>query len=233
MLGDAIRWVTGSGLDRVDRCPGSTVLPRHVVAEGTAATHGKRVHKRLELSQALPGLAPEQQLEWYPPGGHHEVQCWYDPVARTAGVDFSHKDRDYGWAPDHWVVGTVDFVHPGFMLAGRRVLLVDDLKTGAYPPSTATLQLALGATGSILGLEAGQGLPCFVSITHVPRSGTPSRTYQEFTPLHMAEAQEKLDTMYARHLLEKKRLDAGSVSVYKGSHCRYCQCKKTCPEWAP
>lgn len=224
------RWVTGSALDRAALCPASTVLPRSVVAEGSAAAHGRRVHKKLETGEPITGLSEEQRELWYPPGGEHEIQVWYDPVTRASGLDRAHKGRDYSWAPPHWIVGTVDYIHPSFRPPGLAdCVLVDDLKTGLRQ-RTDTLQLGLGAKGAV-GHYLGAKL--VVSITHVPRSGGPAtREYREIGPIDMAEIQETLDNLYALHLIEKERLACGANRVYKGSHCKYCPAKKGCPAWS-
>lgn len=227
------RWVTGSALDRAAACPASTVLPRSVVAAGTAAAHGRRIHKKLEIGEPIAGLSAEQRAEWYPPGGEHEIQVWYDPLIRTAGVDRAHKGRDYSWAPPHWIVGTLDYLHYRFeWKKDQHVVLVDDLKTGV-PPAMDTLQLGLGA----LSVSKSSDLQVVTSITHVPRTRsagepTATRTYREIGPIDMAEIQETLDNLYALHLIEKERLAVRANRVYKGSHCRYCPAKKGCPAWS-
>lgn len=226
--GAMTRWVTGSGLDRVARCPGAAVLPRSAVVEGSAAAHGKRVHAKLERGEPLPGLDPELQARWYPPGGEHEIQAWYDPITRTAGLSREHKHRDYAWAPPSWIIGTLDYIHVSHPEANG--WLADDLKTGLVLPGLDTLQLALGAT-ALAAEFSGLGS---VSLTHVPRQGTPGREYLPITALDLAEIEETFQTMYARYLLEGERMTIGpsAVTVVSGPHCRYCACKKGCPAWS-
>lgn len=225
------RWVTGSSLDRAAQCPGSVVLPRAQVAEGSAARHGKRIHKLLETGQPIPGLDPAKQAEWYPPGGFHEVQYYYDPVFRTGGLNFEAKGRDYSWAAPHWVVGTLDYIHPAFPLGQERGLLVDDLKTGRWAPELDTLQLGAGALAGVLTFKPGL---VAVSITHVPRGSeaNASRNLVELSPLDISHVQETLDGAYARMLADNKRLDMGAaVGVNRGPWCKYCPAKRGCPAW--
>lgn len=214
------------------------MLPRSAVVEGTAAAHGKRVHGKLERGEPLPGVSPEQQAAWYPSGGEHEVQVWYDPITRNAGLAREKKNRDYSWAPPSYICGTVDFLHPGVDVednvvdrGGRGAPLVDDLKTGVLPPLT-TFQLGLGALAASQEFKSDSVI---TSLTHVPRDtrlGLPARYTLELGRIDLDYIRETFDTMYARSLYDRERLTAGTVPVYKGPHCRYCAAKKGCPAWS-
>lgn len=238
------RWVTGSGLDRAALCPGSLVLPRSVVPEGRAATHGRVVHSQLENGEPIAGLSDEQRVAWYPPGGHHEVQVWYDPLTGSAGVHGGGlQHREYSWAEPHFIVGTLDYWHPEYQTPPSQEVvereheadadtgcrpLVDDLKTG-LPVPTDTLQLGLGALG-IAG-ETG-ATEILTSITHVPRwGGPPRRDYRLLGPTDLDYLRETFNAMRARFHLDGERLvrhGADSVPVRPGRHCKFCPARKGC-----
>lgn len=213
------RWVTGSSLDRAAACPGSMVLPRGPDKETSAARYGKKVHADLEAGRLPRGVDPE----WYPPGGHHEIQAWFDPATGRGGFHTEGRNRDYSWAPDRYIVGTLDWVHFG----NRHV---DDLKTGMLLPSLDTLQLGLGAVA--LWDQEGPG-DILISITSAPRGLDPRRFSQVLHSTSVDAARTTLKSLRADFLLGTESYISTGNSIESqvlvpGPHCRFCRAA-ACP----
>lgn len=215
------RTLTGSSLDRAEACPASAVLPQREDKPGAAAVYGSKVHK--ELEDRSPELAErlleqgDSLEELWPEGGVHEALVWYDPISRQAGwekrPEGSH--RDYGKFPEHYLVGTIDYLNPDLGIC-------DDLKTGIYPPPPTTLQLALPA----MAMWKQDGAKSqMASITQLRPKRPAYRNTRNHSEETLLEEQRRLDRVYSAHLLNKARLDAGHEPETNPSRvaCRWCK----------
>lgn len=231
------RWVSASALKRALICPASTVLPRSKKPFSknakSAADFGTKAHTYVEDGIILPGME-----EWcsridrdklYPSRGWHEVVAYYNPVTEEFGLrppgDGPRTHRDYDWIPDEALVGTIDFLCPA--KGGR--WWVDDLKTTSmFPPGPDDPQMLFAGT------VISHVFDCEVvsTITHVPRypkGREPRRQRCDITRDFAKRYKEKLDIVYARHVLEKQRQQNGIITDIYSEHCKYCPSRTYCP----
>lgn len=204
------------------------MLPQAPDESNEYAKLGSHVHDLLERrDQVLDDQLGEHGTsidELWPPGGLHEVLVWYDPVTRDSGYrpKGAGKHRDYSGFPDTTLVGTIDHVNPTLGTC-------DDLKTGYTPPPPDTLQLGLAS----VALAKGAGLTkVHASITHI-RGGRerPKRAEVTHSEAELLGIRKRLDGLYAAHLLNRARVDAGTEPEYNpGRRCRYCRAKPSCPK---
>lgn len=216
------RVLTGSNLDRVRDCPAAGVLEQHPDEGSGWAKAGTDLHTQLEhrdpeLDEDL-GEFGTSLAELWPEGGVHEAIVWYDPYRRLGGWEKkpSGSHRDYSKYPEHYIVGTIDYLNP-------TLGMVDDLKSG-YPPPPTTLQLGLATVAMCDqdGLKSTRQ-----SITQYRKGRRPDRRETH------AEGQlikKDLDAVYGSHLLNRARVAAGEDPEFNpGKRCKYCHAAPGCP----
>jgi len=217
------RVLTGSALDRARGCPASAVLPQGEDEPGEAAKFGTSLHTQLEnrsqeLDDAL-GEVGSSIEELWPSGGVHEALVWYDPYTRKGGwkAKAPGSHRDYSEFPEHYLVGTIDYINP-------TLGMVDDLKTG-WPPPPTTLQLGL-ATVAVCDQNGMR------SMTQSVTQFRPGRRPQRME-LHAegAAVKRELDGLVGSHLLNRARVAAGEDPEFNPgkARCRYCKAREACP----
>lgn len=188
---------------------------------GAAAIAGSRVHK--ELEDRSPELA-ERLLEQgdsledlWPEGGVHEALVWYDPLSRTAGWEKKPQGthRDYSKFPAHYLVGTIDYIHP---VLG----LVDDLKTGVHVPPPTSLQLSVPSVA--LWKQDGV-VNQTASMTQLRPKRAAWRNPRNHSEETLLGEQKRLDRLYGGYLLNKARVEAGHEPETNPGpgQCKYCR----------
>ena len=227
--------LTASGLEAVERCPSSAVLPR--VPESTeAAEDGTRLHEvlaaRVEYLRGMPvvispPLSPEESdwsdivLERHPWLTSHmpEVAYAYDVVTGRGRLLGRNMGRAYGVGPTE-IPGTADYVRVD---EAAGVVEVVDLKTGRgdVTAPSENLQLALLAVSA----AAWHGVTTVrVGILAAPMGSTPWVTWYEFGPLDLLHAAARI-----RRIVEAVEAAKTTPRYNVGGWCGHCPARRECP----
>ncbi len=227
--------LTASGLEAVERCPSSAVLPR--VPESTeAAEDGTRLHEvlasRVEHLRAgsecreIEGVTPEETdwsdvvLERHPWLTSHvsEVAYAYDVATGRGRLLGRNLGRAYAVGPTE-IAGTADYVRDG----GPGVVEVVDLKTGRgdVTPPAENIQLALLA----LAAASWHGVTTVrVGILAAPMGSTPWVTWHELGPLDLLHAAARI-----RRVVEAVEAAKTTPRYNVGGWCGHCPARRACP----
>jgi hypothetical protein len=237
-------WVRASELDTVLACPGSLVLPRlgdeaksPKAREGAAWGHAMHSWKATGVVPETPGYPRHAELIsarlkyadrnelW--PGGLHEVAMSRDSV--TGDTRTVKALDDVAWKAAQSAtceVGTADYVGGLF-----DELWVDDLKTGAWPPTPPEHSLQLRWYTMVAWFAAGSPKTgAWGTITHWPRypkDGSPRRLGPaHYTAKVLLEFAERVSKVYRQH--------GGPLRVMSfnpsESACKFCPSRTFCHE---
>ncbi len=237
-------WSSPSRLDQSIGCPASCVLPKAPDVESSSAQWGHEVHawkdgkpptKRLEKWLAEGGY-PANIRETLWPGGEHEVILWANPDGHVERLYELPEDRS---KVDKWSM----FYIIDWMAEDGLVPHLDDLKTGRFPPASATQNWAYAWAYLRWRKHVDQVL---VSVTHWPRypkGNQPTRVKSELLD------REQVMAWWGGVVIPAQRLAQGPLAPYDyrpdpepdgmtlaaewpnaNGYCRWCRSKPHCPE---
>jgi len=223
--------LTASGLEAVERCPSSAVLPR-VPESSEAAEDGTRLHEVLAtrvayLRAPVLTLSPEETdwsdvvLERHPWLTSHvsEVAYAYDVATGRGRLLGRNLGRAYDVGPTE-IAGTADYVRVD---ESAGLVEVVDLKTGradvTHPSENlqlAVLALAASSWHSVTTVRVG--------ILAAPVGSTPWVTWHELGPLDLLHAAARI-----RRLVEAVEAAKTTPKYSVGGWCGYCPARRACP----
>lgn len=239
-------WARASALERELNCPVTGLLPQ-VDLRGDhvreAADWGTMAHRWKASGEvrAQPGRPSHERLfreklvrtgirreDWWP-GGRHEVAMAVDCVRMGRAAEFvGDKAAVDAWREslgNEYAAGEADYVGDLF-----GVPLIDDLKTGRFPPEPSSPQLRLYALGLWILLDSPDRV--IASVTHWPRYpvvSLPRRESHEYTARQLTAFWKELRLARRRKMMAiKLRLVDQQANAVPGAWCLYCDGKASC-----
>lgn len=232
--------ITASGLQRIEKCPPSAVLPGVVDTNPQSWRDlGIAVHALLRDSillgrDAALAAVPEAHREacaaidldsltgGNPQAWATEVAYSWHPESGPFELHRGRGDRDYSQAPSGAICGTADLV--GMADDGRRAVVLD-LKTGFadLAPPAESLQLGFAAVSLARIVGAQQATVGFVRLIN----GEGVWRVAHLDVLAMGRIEDRLravlDSVAAAEWVPE------AVAPVMGTHCRYCPAFLRCP----
>lgn len=241
-----MRGATFSGLDRIEKCPASAVLPQvRVITEvdpKNITSLGTVVHEFLKnvslsgLEAALEAAPPDfrQELEGLdlsslpasdPESYVAEVALAWDVVADTGReLHRGRGDRDYSAAKPNEIPGTVDVVG----LTADAVNIYDYKRGHRWlGPAAESLQLLAGALAACRAYGRRKAHVAFIRILS---DGEARYIRADLDMLDLDAGAERIRAIVAAvEAAELLQVERKHPALTEGAHCRYCPAFSVCP----
>lgn len=231
--------ITMSGLDRLDNCSASDLLPRVDESASIYSKNGTAVHAYLDAIAS--GVVPKVALAAVPVTHqeacaaidltkvpHSQVGAWRSEMAFA--FDWKHgksrvldvKAREYGLLTVWEIPGTADLI--GLDPDGETVWVLD-VKTGRrwLGQPRDSLQLLGYAVAAALALGRTRAM---VGFLYVRKDDDPKLIVEEIDDMDLIIAQQRITRIMERAAFKKQ---FNQVEPVAGDHCTYCPCYRGCP----